>query len=83
MPLDLGHPRTSSIRPCAEILLAANTLPSKNTVTVREIELWIEHIGADQSETDLNNYFRAIQAEGFSPPEDDAALERFLGLKAH
>lgn len=66
---------------CAEILLAASTLLSKNTVTVREIELWIEHIGADQSETGLRNYFRAIQAEGFSPPEDEAALERFLGLK--
>lgn len=68
---------------CAEILLAANTLLSKNTVTVREIELWIAHVGANQSETGLHNYFRAIQAEGFSAPEDNDALERFLGIKAY
>jgi len=66
-----------------QILLAAKILLSDKTVTTREIELWIEHVGADLSKAGLHGYFRAIQAEGFSAPEDNDVLERFLGIKEH
>jgi AbiV family abortive infection protein len=66
-----------------EIRLAAHVLLPKYSVTAREVELWIEHVGRDQSEAGLRSYFRALQAEGFSPPEENDAMERFLGIKAH
>lgn len=66
-----------------EIRLAAHVLLPKHSVTAREVELWIEHVGRDQSETGLRSYFRALQAEGFSPPEENDAIERFLGIKVH
>jgi AbiV family abortive infection protein len=67
------------------ILFAAKVLIPKREIPVREMELWIEHVGSYPSNSEafegIVAFYRAMQAEGLDchTPEE---IGVFLGLKA-
>lgn len=68
---------------CEQMLTVARILSAKGEVTAREIELWAQHVGGNQTEAGVHAFFVAMQAEGLTPPDDEASIERFLGIKPH
>jgi AbiV family abortive infection protein len=67
---------------CRKVLATARSLLPKREVAVREIELWIEHIGPTEGTGDmiegLRNYLLALGDEGESVVE---RITKFLGAK--
>jgi hypothetical protein len=68
---------------CEQMLTVARIFVPTKDVTPREIELWSEHVGNNQSEAGVRDFFMAMQAEGLAPVEDEGSIERFLGIKPH
>lgn len=67
---------------CRSLVTTARVLLSKTEMTLREIELWIEHVGPHADGPTFEGpreFYRAMKAEGLSD-YDDAHLDTFLGI---